>query len=165
MAITGGSGQRPGFLWSAEVLKQGKELRIPGEGSSMTPLIRAGDLMRIQPASAAEVHCGDIVVFLRNGRLMAHRVMEIRHFGRRLELLTKGDANLDNDPPLEGDAVLGMVAAVEGENWELRLDGAFKRRLHCLAGWLSNRFRGRSIQLAELLVRLLRLQRRGPRTL
>ena len=45
------------------------------QSSSMVPSINVGDI--IIWACGAEIECGDVVVYRENGRLIAHRVVEV----------------------------------------------------------------------------------------
>ena len=63
---------------------------------SMTPAIRAGDIVIDQPISPSEAQVGDIVTFKDpggSGRLITHRARAISHTRDRLDFVTRGDAN------------------------------------------------------------------------
>jgi len=63
---------------------------------SMTPAIRAGDIVIEQPISPSEAQVGDIVTFKDpggSGRLITHRARAISHARDRLDFVTRGDAN------------------------------------------------------------------------
>ena len=63
---------------------------------SMQPAIAAGDLIVTKHVRPAEVRVGDIVTFAdasRGGELVTHRVIAKRDKGKRVAVVTRGDAN------------------------------------------------------------------------
>ena len=73
----------------------------PACARSLTP----GELLRIHPASAAEVCPGDVVIVDLGGRLVCHRLVYIAA-GR---IVTRGDDAPVCDPPLPAAALVGRV--------------------------------------------------------
>jgi len=81
---------------------------------SMEPWARAGDMVVVRPVDADDLRLGDVVTFQeRSGdpTLVTHRIV-----GRlgpddqgRDRLITRGDANGANDPPIVTDQVMGRV--------------------------------------------------------
>jgi hypothetical protein len=63
---------------AAEVLRSFGKLRLRANGSSMLPAVWPGDILYIQGQDAPAALPGDIVLFGREGRLVAHRVVEVR---------------------------------------------------------------------------------------
>lgn len=95
-------------------------LRLRVSGGSMLPTIW-GDVLSITRVSRNDVRKGDIVLFARHNRLIAHRVISEEGFHRKSHLLTRGDATLLPDAPVEEHELLGKVCAVarNGKNIEL----------------------------------------------
>ena len=63
---------------------------------SMEPAIGTGDIVVVERISPSEARVGDVVTFSDPGssrRLITHRVRSSRRRGRRLDFVTKGDAN------------------------------------------------------------------------
>lgn len=63
---------------------------------SMRPALRAGDLLITHAEPAASIRPGEIVSFrdpALRGKLVTHRVVLARASGRRIDFLTRGDAN------------------------------------------------------------------------
>jgi len=106
---------------------------IPISGNSMLPIIRDGD-RALTAHGCASVRRGDVVIFRRNGHMVAHRVMRIRDGGRDggLTLVTKGDNTPQFDLPLSAGEIVGRVLAVERNGKRMSLDTAVWRVL----GWL-----------------------------
>jgi len=90
-----------------ELLQTAGRATLPVTGFSMFPALRPGDLLHIGPhGSIAE---GDVVVYHRHGRLIAHRV--IRHSAGCV--VTRGDRLKHPDSPVPTSEILGRVIGVE----------------------------------------------------
>lgn len=95
---------------ASEVLRSSGTLRLQVTGWSMLPAVWPGDLLVIQRATSSEVSEGDIVLFGRDGRLFAHRVL-----AKNLEdsaMLTRGDAMAALDPVVRENELLGRVSSI-----------------------------------------------------
>lgn len=77
-------------------------------GGCMAPGIADGGRVRV---AAARLYLpGDVVVFrAADGRLLVHRLLGYRPWGRGLALVTRGDACPVHDAPVPRAAVLGRV--------------------------------------------------------
>jgi signal peptidase I len=109
----------------------GEQHLIPISGNSMRPSIHHGDRALVAHGCAG-VRRGDVVVFRRDGRLVAHRVLHIAAGDGGPTFVTKGDNASQFDPPLSADEIVGRVLAVEREGRRMSLDTAAWRAL----GWL-----------------------------
>jgi hypothetical protein len=110
-----------------DLLADGASPEIPVRGSSMRPILRDGDRVRLAPMTHAGVRLGDVVLRVEPSGPVIHRVVgwwPSRHGWR---LLTKGDGARRLDPPLPPEGVAGrIVARVRGTSVR-RLDGAGMR--------------------------------------
>jgi hypothetical protein len=93
----------------AEVLRRFGAARVRAFGSSMLPGIRPGDLLHVRSTTASALATGDVALFVRDGRLFAHRVVGMTAAGR---LRTRGDALRHADPAVAPSQVLGAVIRV-----------------------------------------------------
>lgn len=146
-------------------------IRFQPEGKSMHPFIRPGDWVTVIPApgrAGGEIRPGDCVVFRDRGkRWLIHRVIDYPEGSNRL--LTKGDALLSPDHPVERKSIAGVVAAVErsGSGRIYRLDRPAVRFLNRLialfsrveAAVFSFRRRPRTAGDRGIFVRLIKLPR------
>lgn len=124
----------PGYVLEAvlDVWGQTEEQHfVPITGGSMLPLIRDGDHVLVVHGCAV-VRRGDVVVFRREGQLIAHRALRICSGDAGLTFVTKGDNAFQFDPPLSADEIVGRVLAVERGGRYMSLDTAVWRVL----GWL-----------------------------
>lgn len=91
-------------------LEAAGELWLPVQGESMGKGFAAGSRVRIQRAGDGRPCAGDIVIYARNGRLVAHRVLA--RMGDRY--VTKGDARWAWDRPLvRREEIVGVAVAME----------------------------------------------------
>jgi len=81
---------------------------VRAASSSMSPLIRPGDQLRLGALEPGRVRAGTIVAFRRDGALIVHRVLGEKPAG----LVTKGDALVDADEPIRPRKLLARVAAI-----------------------------------------------------
>jgi signal peptidase I len=93
---------------AASLIRSTGRLRLGVQGSSMLPAIRPRDVLFVRACPAERARVGDIVVFVREGRLFSHRV--VARQGTRL--VTRGDAVPTADAPVQAHELLGRVKRV-----------------------------------------------------
>ena len=130
---------------AAEVLQAYRELRLRVVGSSMLPAIWPGDILSIRPCGIADAGLGDIVLFTREGRLFAHRVVSCCGDS----LLTQGDGIRDPDPPVKPGELIGRVFEIVRRGKALRPQPRLS-----LAGRITAALASRSAGAGRLLTRL-----------
>jgi GNAT superfamily N-acetyltransferase len=114
----------PGLIeLQRDVLRLGHPLRIKLFGMSMFPAIRPGDVAVVRPAEWTQLRRGDVALYERESRLVAHRVI-VAPLDERSPLVTKGDTLSTYDPPALPAQLVGRVEAVErgGRTYSL-IDG------------------------------------------
>jgi hypothetical protein len=104
---------------------------IPITGCSMLPFIQDGDRLLVAHGTIG-ARRGDVVVFRRKGKLIAHRVLYICDGDGGPAFITKGDGVSDLDPAVTADEMVGRVLAVKRGERYMSLDTAAWRTL----GWL-----------------------------
>lgn len=108
------AGQHPPELIEMflEVLERGFPLKIRLFGSSMYPFLREGEVVIVQRRPWADLRRGDIILYHRDRRFIAHRVLKPP---KNLEdaCLCKGDTLKGADPPVYFHQYLGRVEGVE----------------------------------------------------
>lgn len=77
--------------------------------ASMSPEINVGDVIYSQATRASDVQVGDVVTFVASDyqTVVTHRVLRINQATETI--VTKGDANSIEDPPISFSQVLGVV--------------------------------------------------------
>ena len=98
---------------AADAVRAFGKLRLEVTGSSMLPTIWPGDVLEVRHQGVAEIQSGDVVLFQRQGQLVAHRVVHrLGRPGGNL-LITRGDRQSAADPPTTRKK-LGRVTEVFG---------------------------------------------------
>jgi len=97
---------------AAEVLRSSGKLRLRVMGWSMLPAVWPGDTLLIERVDSGEFSEGDIVLFGRDRRFFAHRVVTRNGKPGSSRILTRGDAMPRPDPPISDSDVLGKVAGI-----------------------------------------------------
>lgn len=91
----------------ADVARNFGEVRLKVTGASMIPSLWPGDVITIRP-DAASPRPGQIVLYRREGKVVAHRIRHIR--GDRL--ITRGDSMRHDDPPIRQADIVGQVVCL-----------------------------------------------------
>lgn len=129
---------------SSELLRLGYGIRFCPAGQSMTPTIRDGEAVTVEPVRADEVKRGDILLYRAESGLIAHRVVKIERERRAAErrYILRGDASVTCDVPINAGQILGRIATVERDGRAIKLAGrrAMLRRKVRQAGARMNRW-------------------------
>ncbi len=116
----------------AELLACGRDARFCAPGGSMRPTIRGGETIIAAPAAPGDIARGDIILFRRGARLVAHRVVRIAAGEDGApRFLTRGDAAAGPDLPACAADVLGRIVAVErkGRRIDITAHGVWRGRV------------------------------------
>jgi len=95
-----------------DVLRSSGYLNLRVTGWSMLPTIWPGDTLVIGRVCGDDVSEGDIVLFVRNNKLVAHRVIGKGDAPAGSRILTRGDAISRPDSPLSNRDLLGRVSFI-----------------------------------------------------
>jgi len=142
---------------AAEVLRSSGRLRLRATGASMLPAVWPGDILSVRSHDVVEALPGDIVLFAREGRLVAHRVVERTLCEDRIQWVTRGDSVGGNDAPVSSHQLLGRVTAIERGSRQITPHQSVASRL---ASWIL--CRSELATQALLRVRSWGLGPRGP---
>jgi len=82
-------------------------------GTSMVPSILPGDLISVRRANLCEISLGEIVLYSRDDRLFAHRVVARAGSHDDPRLITRGDRLSHSDPPVSSLEMLGRVTSIQ----------------------------------------------------
>jgi hypothetical protein len=113
------------FIWleRERILAAARRQGMAGGGDSIDVRLRGASMAAAIPqASRIRItfgggphRVGDIVAFMVGEKIIVHRIV---HLARR-HLITRGDAMLLPDPPIDAEAVLGRVNAIDsGSGWQ-----------------------------------------------
>jgi signal peptidase I len=103
---------------ASELVRTFGGVRLRVFGTSMVPFLFPGDLIWIQKADLNGISTGEIVLFSREGRLIAHRVVAHAGSAEQTLLVTRGDRLNHDDHPVSSSEFLGRVTiAMERRNF------------------------------------------------
>jgi len=107
---------------SESMLSSNTHIKIRVAGDSMSPVLRTGDTIYVEPVMAERVSVGDILVYKTEGTMVAHRLVRILRSNDKCMFLTKGDTFPHVDTPLREADLIGRVYAVEklGMKFQIR---------------------------------------------
>jgi signal peptidase I len=97
---------------AGEILLRFGTLRLQVTGQSMLPSVWPGDVLIIKRCFFGEVSPGDIVLYARERRLFAHRVIGAGADLGEPYLVTQGDASPTPDSPISAAEFLGRVSQI-----------------------------------------------------
>ena len=98
-----------------DLLSQGHSVELSAYGRSMIPFLRPGQKVKLTPTKLSQIVLGDLVAFHKQDYLVVHRVHAVLSANGSIQLLTKGDSNLNPDAP------------VTFENYLAKVDGVYRR--------------------------------------
>jgi hypothetical protein len=146
--------ERAGCELIADLLRAGCDVRLRVTGTSMFPNVWPGDVLAVRPSVPSSA--GEIVLFIRDGHLIAHRVVELRDAQGASKLVVLGDSFRDCDAPLQSSELLGVITDIFRNDRRCPPDGG--------GGSLSRKFLSllvcRSRVLRPLVLNVNALQRR-----
>lgn len=110
------------YLKLAEDLRDNNiNMKIYVIGSSMSPILRKGNKIYVEPVEISDLSVGDIVLYRRGENMVAHRLVGIEQKNNGFIFLTKGDTFSSEDEPLREKDIIGRVYAVEKRGITLNL--------------------------------------------
>lgn len=96
-----------------ETLEKGDKLRFKALGGSMTPFIRSGDIITIEPVNHRNIVVGDILFYEADSEFLVHRLIEKRENKENSIYTTKGDSLTSPDKPVNDSQIMGKVIKIE----------------------------------------------------
>src|SRR5438128_11482173 len=95
---------------AANLVGNGLGFRFRAKGRSMLPTIQDGEFLHIQPANAAKLKVGDIVLFKDGAEFKAHRI--VRKLRGTDVFTARGDSGEEADS-IRGGQIVGKIVAKE----------------------------------------------------
>jgi len=117
---------------AAEILLQSSEVRFVARGTSMLPAIVPGDCLTIKSFSPGEVPSyGEALLVRRDGEFRIHRLVRVLDTTPQHIYILRGDALLQDDPPVSRSQILGRVTSVQraGQSFPLAATSTLHQRL------------------------------------
>jgi uncharacterized repeat protein (TIGR01451 family) len=135
-----------------ELLKNGLSVRFEARGASMSPCIRDRQIVHVTPVTVSKLRKGDIVLTKGHSGFRLHRL--VRADQDNDLFITRGDCGQQDDPPVRGHQILGVVVAKE-----VRLGKTIVRTKLKGIGGILLRGAARGQSATSKLVRAVRLRR------
>ena len=95
-----------------QLLQDGQPVRMRMGGYSMFPLMLPGDVGVISKVPLEDIRRGEVVVFDRGDKWIAHRLVGIQESGADVVFITQGDSIPFPDAPFGHDALRGVIRSV-----------------------------------------------------
>ncbi len=122
-------------------IKSGKRNRIFIEGRSMKPLLNDGSQVLVEHGRHS-IKTGNIIIYLRDERLISHRVLRVIKDGGSTFYLTKGDSAVRFDRPVVSEEeIAGIVRGIVNErktidlsHWRWRIFGKVMAAISLIIG-------------------------------
>ena len=102
-------------------LARQKSFSLKAEGTSMLPILRPGDVLKMQKTSFSQVKTDDIVLLVKNGLPRIHRVI----YKTRKNLVSKGDHRIRSDGFYKPQQVFSKLHGINRENQIFKLSDDF----------------------------------------
>lgn len=96
------------------LLNGGCAVEFKGRGSSMTPLIKSGDRVRVEPLAGRQLKVGDIVLAKVAGRLYLHKISSLVAFEDNRTRIQISNNHGHINGWTTADKVYGIFAGVVG---------------------------------------------------
>jgi signal peptidase len=148
---------RVGCELVAGSLRAGHEVRVRVAGSSMVPALWPGDELRVVGRAAVPA-MGDLLLFVRDGRLCTHRLVDRLDDAGVSRLITCGDAAIKSDPPIAVSEILGTVASITRGGREIPIASSPAQRLLSFAIRHSGFIRRAALKIHSIRSRSWTLQ-------
>ncbi len=99
------------LAFSGLLSKSSREFEFLLQGKSMRPLLPDGSRIRVRLAAAADdqLMVGQVLTYVAQDRMVAHRLVRSVKSGSNRYLITRGDATVCCDLPVLAASVLGPV--------------------------------------------------------
>lgn len=110
------------FALAESLLDDNHSLNYRLKGNSMYPVLKAGDIARVDACHLNSLKKGDIVVFKANDILIGHRIVDIKNVNNNFILTTRGDNSPHNDALFPPDELLGKITSFKRNNRERKVN-------------------------------------------
>ena len=95
-----------------EAVRDGQSLWFRVASGSMHPILRIGEQVRIEPATAEQIQVGEIAAFETDEGLVIHRIVQQQREASNNQLLEMSDAHF-HAQRVASSAVVGRVVAIQ----------------------------------------------------
>lgn len=129
------------FEIKKEAMERGYTLTMPTSGISMFPLLRAKDRIVIARCAQDKLKRGDLILYIHTQEssvvYVAHRLVRKIKNSSGYTLITKGDAAIHCDKPINPEAVMGKIIKIKTPYFSIYLEGIMGRIINALMFLIS----------------------------
>jgi signal peptidase I len=119
-----------------DLLIKGHSVELSAYGRSMIPFLRPGQKVKLTPTELSQIVRGDLAAFHKQDYLVVHRVHAVHTTNDGIQLITKGDSNLNVDAPVDAQNYLAKVIAVQRRSsWHKVSPRSISAQLSLRLGW------------------------------
>lgn len=115
-----------------QAIQKGHSVQTLASGYSMFPFLKKGDILTVEPVPMEMIKRGDVVVFERGEKWIAHRVIKIRVCAEGLEFLLRGDTCIAFDPVVKKNNYVGTVKVFNRKKVEKQVNKGRQRVLNLM---------------------------------
>lgn len=110
-------------------LQAKQEVSLTAHGQSMFPFIQQGDRCTFIAQEPDQYTRGDVILYQdQSGKLIAHRLLAKKTDALDHPfLIVKGDTNLNADPPVHSDQIIGVLTHVAPSRRIIRISHLYYR--------------------------------------
>jgi signal peptidase I len=105
--------EQGGCSLAAEALRTWGMVKLQATGVSMLPTLWPGDLLTVHSLRLEQSEPGDIVLYMRGGRFVIHRVVGKTLTGDEAFLIARGDCMPQDDSPVRSGELLGKITEIQ----------------------------------------------------
>jgi signal peptidase I len=105
--------EQGGCSLAAEALRTWGMVKLQATGVSMLPTLWPGDLLTVHSLRLEQSEPGDIVLYMRGGRFVIHRVARKTLTGDEAFLIARGDCMPQDDSPVRRRELLGKITEIQ----------------------------------------------------
>lgn len=151
---------RAGCELVADSMRAGREVRLRVTGSSMLPALWPGDVIVAREVNNVPPSVGDVLLFMRDGRLCAHRMvnrLDDSDNANGTQLIMRGDSADAFDPPMHLSEIIGRAVSVIRDGRETAVAAGEPSRAHRMVSFAIRH----SVFLRRVLLKIHAMRRRS----
>ena len=120
-----------------ESLLMGNTISVNISGKSMEPFIPEGSSLSVRAVHIDTVRSGDIILFINNGMVIAHRLFKKVKKDTRVFLKVKADSSINFDSLVHPDDLIGKVISIRKGKIHLYIDNPIMSLLGFFVSYIT----------------------------
>jgi len=120
-----------------ELLQSKGDVKLYVGGNSMYPHLQKKDYVTVAKRPFESLQKGDVIVFKRSAKYVAHRIIRIVKSSEGRQIITKGDSCKSADSPILKDNYIGKIIGYERCGHYKNLESRFNSRFNLFLASIS----------------------------